>query len=271
MKSLVPRRAMFVLLASLALILASAASASAAITASTITSPAQQSVFYYDDIAPVPTFSVSGTTEGDGNVDIRCYQGTNTRSLASNVPVVGNAFSAAGISVDDLTSGPCIMRAIPTGVVPADKSPFGGPVVAMSYADSNTDSHGVIYDYYAFGGQFTGSFDYDSLGGCGVDDSYLYNPATFAYSTQFYCNQWIASSNSANTATGIQVGGENAYTPTAARNEGLTDSVGFPAVTYSVASNPVTGDLTIAESEPIVKCENNVYPASFATCPVLLP
>jgi hypothetical protein len=67
--------------------------AGAAITASTITTPKDQSYFVYNDDSP-NTFAISGKTTGGttgDHVDIKCYYGTKTSAVATNVAVTRTA------------------------------------------------------------------------------------------------------------------------------------------------------------------------------------
>ena len=78
-----------IVLASLAL----PALASADPTATQITSPGNPAFVTFDTDHP-STLHLTGTTSGgSGNVDLRCYFGTDGPVLASNVPVAGGAFS----------------------------------------------------------------------------------------------------------------------------------------------------------------------------------
>ena len=70
-----------------------ASTAGAAIMASTITTPKNGSYLVYNEDNP-NTFAISGTTTGGttgDHVDIRCYYGASTRTVASNVAVARTA------------------------------------------------------------------------------------------------------------------------------------------------------------------------------------
>ena len=59
--------------------------------------------------------------------------------------------------------------------------------------------------------------DYDSLGSCGLDDSFVYDPTSLAKSNAlFYCNLYLEDRNGSTAATTrseLLVDGRNAYPP----------------------------------------------------------
>src|SRR3954453_18701120 len=80
-------------------------------TASNVSTPADR-VAMIDTGSPL---SISGTTSGgDGNVDIRCYFGASSLLVASDVPVIANAFSYTG-PAHTVAGETCVFRAVPTG------------------------------------------------------------------------------------------------------------------------------------------------------------
>ena len=60
-----------------------------------------------------------------------------------------------------------------------------------------------------------GGFDFVSIGSCGLDDSYLFDPSTLAYANLFYCNAYLPPRNSQSdpTHSSVLVDGHNAYPP----------------------------------------------------------
>jgi hypothetical protein len=69
----------------------------------------------------------------------------------------------------------------------------------------------------------------------------------------------------------VQVDGIDVYNPSGAAwaDATMQNNPGFPALGYSTSVNPLTGDLTIHETDPFVACtpQAATYPPSDATCP----
>jgi hypothetical protein len=249
--------------------------ARAAITGSNITTPADPSFYVADYDAPTQTFAVAGTTSGGDpsvdRVDIRCYYGTTYRTLAANVLLnLDGSFSLPTANLGTLPDRVCRLRAVPATTSPADLSPFAGPRIGAGERDTSTQSggpnNGTVYDYYIYGQQLTGAFDYVSLGSCGLYDGYLYD-ATFAQTTTtFYCNSGLFSNDSATpTRSELRIDGVNAYPPYSAHSIN-PNATGLPAVTYSYSVDPSTGNLVIHETDPLVKCPDATYPPTVASC-----
>src|SRR5436190_16354039 len=91
-------------------------SAQAAVTSSSITAPTNNRYFLYD-YNKQNTFAISGTTNGTtgDNVDINCYAGDKTMSVATNVAVNANGtFSVAAAAAKQANLyRVCQLRAIP--------------------------------------------------------------------------------------------------------------------------------------------------------------
>jgi len=81
------------------------------------------------------------------------------------------------------------------------------------------------------------------------------------------------------TRSGIQVDGQDAYASYGARSifarsgpcpptcNGSQDNAGFPPVTYTFAQDATNGNVTLHESENLVRCQTAVaYPPTHATC-----
>src|SRR5262249_44687881 len=72
------------------------------------------------------------------------------------------------------------------------------------------------------------------------------------------------------TRSELQVDGANALSPAQAASLNSTASPGFPALTSSYSVDPATGNLTINESDQLVKCPDATYPPTPVTCPSFL-
>jgi len=259
--------------------------AGAAITGSQITSPGSPTYGIYDGVSP-NTIAVSGTTSG-GNpatdqVDLDCFYGSKPeeKALAEKVSLnPDGSFSVPAASLKNIDERVCRLRAVPAGTVPANLAPFSGPVMATGERKNETLSSGPnsgqIYDFYVWGQQLTAADDYDSLGGCGLDDGYLFDSTFAETTTTFYCNDWFYKgenfeNEAASTRSEMKVDGANAYPTADAKQINPEASPGFPPLSYSYSQNPLTGNLTIEESDSIVKCPEATYPPTKTSCPSFL-
>ncbi|MGA8747033.1 MAG: hypothetical protein WB507_14380 [Solirubrobacterales bacterium] len=267
-------------------VLAFAPAANAAIASSQITSPASPSYGIYDAEAP-NTISVSGTTSG-GNpatdkVNLDCFSGSapEDKVLAEEVSLnPDGSFSVAAANLKNIDDQVCRLRAVPTGAIPADLSPFSGPLMATGerYGSSKIQTGpntGQPYDFYIWGQQLSAADDYASAGSCGLDDAYLFDSELHKSTTTFYCNDWLwyyenFENEAASTRSELRVDGANAYLPADADEINSEASSGFPTLTYSYSQDPLTGNLTIHESDTIVKCPEATFPATKTSCPSFL-
>jgi hypothetical protein len=249
--------------------------AHAAIMGSQITTPSDPSFFIADEDAASQTFAISGTTTGGNpasdHVDVKCYWDGSSVTVASNVPLnADGSFSIPNANLNQPLDLTCRLRAVPAGTSPSDLAPFSGPVIGVGERDSEKvavgPNTGKVVGYYLDAQQLTGAFDYVSLGGCGLDDGYLYDP-TFANTTvTFFCNSVLFSTDSATpTRSELQIDGANAYDP---NNAFLINpnAAGLPALTIAYSIDKATGDVVIHETDPLVKCANATYPPSDVTC-----
>ncbi|HEY1564462.1 MAG TPA: PASTA domain-containing protein [Gaiellaceae bacterium] len=250
--------------------------ASAAITGSNITTPTNNTFLSRDFDAASQTIAVSGTTSGGtpgtDMVDIRCYTATSSSLITANVPTnPDGTFSVPSADLhSSVSDGLCQLKAVPAGTTPADVTPFTGPTIGVGERDTSKvgsgPNTGLAYDYYIWAEQLTAAFDYVSLGGCGAYDGYLFNGLALT-TTTFYCNfGFFRGEQSSPTRSEVQVDGANAYPPDQA--QGINDQAasGLPAVTYSYSADAATGNLTIHESDPLVKCPDPTYPPTTTTC-----
>jgi hypothetical protein len=251
-------------------------SAQAAVTSSTVTTPKNNTHFLYNYTTP-NTFAISGTTNGTtgDHVDVNCYAGDDVTTLASNVAVNSDgSFSVpAAPAAQANMYRVCQLRAVPHGTTPDPLTPFAGPHLYVgkreTYTVSGGPNNGKKYDFYFYLQQPQGGLDYDSLGGCGIDDGYLLDSHDSLSTVTWYCNAWLHSADEdANpTRSQIEVDGGNAYTTADAKEINAAATSGFPKLSYSYSQNAKTGDSVIHESETFVKCENATYPPTNATCP----
>ena len=170
-----------------------------------VTSP---SGFYLiaDEVTPADTMTLTGTSNGIAGekLDINCYAGNRVLALAKEVTIQsGGTFSFSGLFTR--IEATCVLRAVPakdaTPHPPGSPSPFTGPTLAIGERENNTvnkgPNTGKLKAYYIYASQLLGAFDYSSLGDCTIDDSYVYDPVTFASAVLDYCNAWFNSRNGA--------------------------------------------------------------------------
>lgn len=255
--------------------------ARAAITGSQITSPSDPSFFVADEDAATQFFAIAGTTSG-GNpatdaIVIRCYFGSKSVKLAGPVPLnPDGSFAVLLANLNNVLDLTCRLRAVPSGTAPADLTPYAGPLIGVGERATSRVKGGTnnkkAYDYVFDAQQKTGAFDYASLGTCGVNDGYLYDP-TFANTTvTFACNAGLLGGDSAAkpTRSELQIDGANAYAPAAAFavNSAAT---GLPAVTTTYTLDAATGDVAIRETDSLVECPSAAYPPTAASCSSFTP
>lgn len=270
----VKRGALAGLLAAVAaLVLAPAAMA--AITSSQVTSPADPSFAVADYDAP-NTIAVAGTTDGTAGdkVDLRCYYEGGSDLLVAEVAVEPDgSFSEPAAELANIAERACRLRAVPAGSEPVDPSPFAGPVMATgareTFALGSGPNAGAFADYFVWGQQLTAAAEYVSAGACGISEAFLVDGGFESTASTFQCNDYWDRFNAfphgGATRSEIQVDGENAYLPAGASSIN-SEASGFPALTYSYSQNPLTGDLTIEETDPLVKCPDPEYPPSMSSC-----
>ncbi|HLB19280.1 MAG TPA: hypothetical protein VK613_09130, partial [Gaiellaceae bacterium] len=226
--------------------------ASAATTATTITTPTDLPFFDAlldpNTLTTADTFSIVGTATPDvTEVDILCSHGSSFTTVANAVPVTAGAFATqANLQSIWGASRLCHLRAIPTGTDPttADLTPFSGPRVAVDGHAQSTVSGGPNagspYDYYLYAQQVTGALDYVSLGDCGLDDGYLFDPSLALTTTTYFCNAGLLRGESASpTRSELRIDGANAYAPDVAESIN-SSATGLPAVNYSYSVDSAT-------------------------------
>ena len=253
--------------------------ARAAITASQITTPSNPTFFIADEDASSQTFAISGTTTGGATgdlVDVNCYFADKHVTVKKNVAVgSGGSFSVPSANLANAVDLTCRLLAVPAGTNPSDLTAFAGPVIGVGERESTKvtggANNGKIVDYVLDAQQQTGAFDYASLGACSLSDGYLYDSAFANTTITFACNGALFAKDSPSpTRSELQVDGANAYAPRAAAaiSPGGT---GLPALTETYTVDKATGNVTINETDPIVKCTSATYPPTSGTCATFAP
>jgi hypothetical protein len=285
---LLVRRVPLIFLAGAAAALALATPASAAITATQITAPTGTVYSTFNGDTP-NTIAVSGTTDSTApatdKVDLLCFYGSpgSRATLQAGVTLTGTgSFSVPAADLSKIIYRECRLRAVPAGST-SNNNAYRGPLMLTSYMSTSKivggPNVGAAYDYYDWGQQLGAADDYVSLGAGGLWDSYLFDEAYGLDATIFYTNASLWQGKTGDTRSSIKVDGQDAYATAAAASitprsaacpptcDGSRDNPGFPALTYTFAQNTTTGDVTIQESENLVRCPTGVaYPPTHATC-----
>ncbi|HEV3321860.1 MAG TPA: Ig-like domain-containing protein [Solirubrobacteraceae bacterium] len=297
-----PRRVAKLIGAFSLLALASPVASASAIEPATsqITSPAGPTYALNDESesSPPSAFKVEGTTNVEGKVSLRCYFGTDATSksystLANEVTPNSEKKFFAEVEAKLLHNGPCVLRAVPFDNVEAHPpgsaseeaaDPFKGPrIIGSSFRLFN--QNGVNYDYQFQSSTPVGYFNIESVGDCGLDESYLYAPETLSVSNSlFFCDAALFAENEPpsgpSTRSELQIDGANAYSPAAAREvnraieeeleskkEPLIPVAGAPQVMVEKSFDHSTGLVTIKEVDPIVKCApSTAFPPTATSC-----
>jgi hypothetical protein len=259
--------------------LALAPTAFATITSSQISSPMSPTFALFDENAP-NTIAVSGTTNSDNpgvdRVNIDCIAGPEVRVLALSVPLQPDgSFSVPAGNLDNIDFQLCHLRAVPGGAVPpAELAPFAGPVVGIGHKRTETIESGLntgkVYDYFLDAQQLAAADSGYSLSQCGVTGA-LYNSNLERTTDTFDCNDWFWSYENyedpaASTRSQMQVDGANAYAPAVAFDEVNAEAVGLPSLSYTYSQDPSSGNLTIKEIDPLVKCPDPAFPPTTSSC-----
>jgi hypothetical protein len=256
----------------LAAALALTGTARAAITGSSITTPADPAFSIFDDDTTDFT-TISGTTTGatgSDKIDLRCYYAATWDTVRSGVALSPDGSFSTLVQLGGIDDRPCVLRALPANVFPADLTPFAGSRLGTGSRATETiaggPNAGVPFNFHIWGQQLSAAFEYQSLGRCGLYAGHLYDATLKRTTDTFWCNAWFDRFDTpAATRSGLRIDGADAYPPWAA--DDITGiGAGLPAVTYSYAADPHTGDLRINASEPLVKCAASTYPPTAASC-----
>jgi Glucodextranase, domain B/PASTA domain len=266
------RRPLFVcLLASLWLV----APAHAAITASSITSPANGSELFFNGDNGTGAITVRGTVTGataGAKGDIVCYSVSNTSSktVVSGVDVSSGSF-AINVSLSPIAGFACRLAMIPAGPVKTGSAadPFAGPAVSVSEQFSHS-SQGSLFGYAVLSGTLPWSYQFDSLGDCPVTFSFATDPSTLGSFSLFDGNACLLKTSgvgpAAGTRSALQIDGLNAYAPGAVST--LATQPGFEPLSYGTLFSAAHDYVVINETEiPMICDPPATFPPTTTTCP----
>jgi hypothetical protein len=274
-------------LLALTVALALPAAASAAVTTSNVTSPADLSYFLDDDNATTaPSITVSGTSNGTtgDTVDIICtWDGTSTSTFANGVAVSADGAFSSTQPLNTIDDNTCILRATD----PSDSgSPsayhrYRGPRVAVSNLGvpatvPDGPNAGVVYGWFGSAQGLGGIFDFTATGDDGLEQSWGYTAFSWEDSYQVWSTGGEISGTDeggSGTRSRLVVDGRNGYTAYDATSSfgdgdgGDPDSdelAGLPGITFTAqVDGPVT---TFRESSQIVRCPTDTASPNAIDC-----
>lgn len=269
-------------------LLIAAGPAFATVSSSNVTVTSPSGTYLIDDQRVPPNETITGTGTSDGtagdSVDINCYSGlTGVKLLKSDATVGANGrFTFTG-SLSSIADQTCVLRAVPHGdttlIPPGSSSTFAGPTLAIGQVGELRANELESYDLDV--PQFDGAFEYGSLGGCSILNSFVYDPVTFASTQLDDCDGGFDSANGGMpgtltpTRSELQVDGTDAYLSGNAASlfVGAQNTPGYPSLTYGYSIDPVTGNLMLNETDQVVECSPAaaVYPPTPASCSSFVP
>ncbi len=253
----------------------------AAPTATRITSPADPSYITFPATGPT-SLVVTGTSNGKtAKVDLRC-DGTVGLVVKANVaPNAAGDFSTTipAATMAKLVAQSCVLRAVPANHASTSASFAGARLLVGDVrliALKGGPGNGGVIDYRVRAPQLSGRGMYASAGTCGVLGSATFSSGFTTSADVFTCAARLANTIGARSA--IQVDGVNSFTPAGAATlfAHPTSSANLPGLaplTVAVSTDPATGNLTIRESETILKCapDQTTWPVNPATCTSFVP
>jgi hypothetical protein len=254
--------------------------ASAAFTATQVTTPANLSHPLSNQDSASATLHIAGTATGTGTtVDIVCVFPQGGASVLQNTVDASSGAFSADIPVSNVPSQPCVIRALPPGVdvatqAPNQSTPWGGSIILPGYRQTRHLGNDTtpVWDVQLGNTKSGGVWNYDSAGACLISSSQLLDAATFDLSdSAFYCNATFFEVNNGNmspTRSQLVIDSKNAYVPAGASSVN-TSASHFPALAPpAVAYDQANGDLSVHYVEQVVRCTGggNPFPANSGSC-----
>ena len=270
------------LLLSLVVFAVVATPASAAITASAISSPAPDSELFFngDNGSGSVTVrgSVTGATAGT-HANLVCYtRGDMTATtVVSGIDVSSGTF-AINASLAPIAGFACRLAMVPTGIPPTGTpaAQFAGPAISVTDQFTHSSS-GNMFGYYILVGTLPWSFALQSAGECPVHASYATDPSLSSYSVFGLDSGSVGAAClpktsgvgvAANTRSSVEIDGLNAYVPGAISS--LTSQPGFVPLQYGTLWNAAHDLVGISETDAFMICDPPAtFPPTGTTCPSL--
>jgi Glucodextranase, domain B/PASTA domain len=248
-----------------------AASARAAITGSSITTPANGAELFYNGDSGSGSVTIRGIVSGatvGAKGDLLCYSVSDSSAtkIASGIDVSSGTF-AVSASLQPIAGLACRLAMVPAGKTP--KSPasaaFAGPAVSVSDQFSHSSS-GNLFGYYVLTGTLPWSYAFQSVGECAINSSFATDTSTLGTYSVLTGNACLKQS--AGTRSGLQIDGQNAYPPAAISS--LTSRAGFEPLSYTAGFNAAHDVVFISETDTPTICDPpGGFPPTTSTCPSL--
>lgn len=248
-------------------------------TSSSITSPGNRAVLFYNGDQGSGSATIKGTVSPAqaGFGDLLCYTSATTPfDLADGIAVSPTGSFAADVSLSVIHGQACVLRFVPAGTTPTPNvaaAAFSGPAVSVSDQYSHA-TNGNLYGYDLLGGVLAFSYEFGSLGECPIRASFSTDPGSLSSYYLFDGNACLLLASGAageeGTRSAVQIDGSNAYTPGAI--EALTGVAGFQPLSYNAAWNSAHDAVSITETDSLAFCSPpGTYPPTTSSCASLSP
>jgi hypothetical protein len=265
----------------LAAVFAVPVAAGAAVTATTVSSPATDpSVLVYTEPAGT-TLVVSGTSNGGvDRLDLRC-EGAAAAVVSDNVrPTAAGIWTItlSAAAVSKLTPRTCYLHAVPHGNAGTNRTAFAGKRVMFQRSRVTAvvggPNNGVPYDFRYWEPQLDGRAIWQSISNCGLAGAATVTSDSLHYSgSVFPCAGFVAPDTSGRA--GVLVDHVNTFTPYGAATlfPGSATALGLLALQVSVSTDPSTGNALIRETENLLRCspDASTLPATAQSCSSFVP
>ncbi len=252
--------------------------AGAAVTASTVTSPANGVAFDFDADAPGRVVVTGTATAGDpanDKVRIACTFNEHADGSAGAIAPASavGALTPTGpttgtfsieISPADFDYYACRLRAVPSNL-PGDYRPFNGAVARFNgHRTYPPGGPAELKDFYQDVAGPLGYWDSYSTD-CFVSATYTLDPDTLEYADMFGC-AGIVGADPAGTRAALRVDGGDAFLPGEAYWSYGPITGAAPITGFTRVFDPATGDAALGGALPTLRCANGAaaYPPA---CP----
>jgi hypothetical protein len=193
--------------------------AHADVTASTITTPADPTFPLDDETSGHVTVSGTATHNDMGDqVDIVCTYVRDDGNPDYSQPATGVAVDdtdgsfSASVPLQPLTQYACRLRAIPSGSIPSDLTPFNGPRIGVGERHLNAITGG--WSNYSLGiNSMSGMAVLEDPSDCGVEALSALDPVTLRHAQVFSCGDALEALNLGPpyTRSEVRVDGKDAF------------------------------------------------------------
>jgi hypothetical protein len=284
--------ALAALLSAFATALTLAGPANASVTAVAITSPSPVAIYpVYDESRPTPQYvEVAGSATGSGPVRFWCDSVApdgavvNSNPLTGTIELAGGPFTAS-VRIDDLGVGiaGCRLLALPADGLPADLSPFTGPLLLRQADNPETiaagPNAGVLSYFNTTLRQRASEANVGSIALCGLcglafaqDD----RQSNWAWWTAAWLNGYDTDA----TRTAAMIDGRETFFAEDVRDSAFNGYASWPAITGRQVTYPsASGPGGLKASEAPVHCTTDPSSSEIggtarldpATCAAFVP